>query len=909
MRKLNEQIKIEDSEEEGSRSFRVPSNDAFLELDNAVSHLHHFCATLPAKEYVDLRPDFICYPEGNLVRARVILPLSVNASVRTAESLSAWKSEKNAIKDVSFQAYLALYHAGLISDNLLPFKRHDVKVERLEKSSSKEKAGILEVDEQLNPWIVVAKQWIDVENIWQSTVSVGDLEMHLYLPIKLPAMNAFRLYWDHKTELLVDVAADTIFGDNRTLEQVKKSSYELLKSTYSRRFTVEQDQHVLLFTPTVDNIPVHSISITDPEELICKAHVDSNSIGIIHNTLKTNSYYQYNAYLSTKPELHDVQRPYDDYPEKYNDEPHLSVQRLPKRYNFLHKFSPAMALLSSKLHSAVLPISKCEVDNVPFQYTRFGLLLPSIMHRFGIYLLTEELSTTILKNVEISNLELVVTAICASAAQESTNYQRLEFLGDAVLKLCTSIQLFAEFPLWHEGLLSMKKDRIVSNHRLAGACIHAGLDKFIITKRFARKWRPLYVNELIEESKLHPRRQVSSKTLADVVEALIGAAAVDGGIPKALKCLSTFLPEVKWKNLLSSQLRIYEKVPEMPSSSILESAESLLGYTFNKKALLVEALTHASLTSSTCGSLERLEFLGDAILDHIIVFEMWDYNLSHTQMHTLRTAMVNADFHAWICLESSFDVEISSITQNQEAQSNHERWCLWRYLRHSSSALSRSQQETVRRHRLLRDRINEEISTGKQYPWALLGRLNAPKFFSDMIESLLGAVWIDSCESSDAPTIASANLLNSDSSFLNCRRVLEKLGVMKYLHRILKDQVHALHPKEELRILADEKTVEYVLEDRKFGITQEVNLSREPLSPESSDEEEVDGQEGTSKCILVKGMTEYLCKVLVGDEVIVSIDGGISKMEVMTRAAGEAVKLLKDRSTSSNVVAIQVTEA
>ncbi len=39
---------------------------------------------------------------------------------------------------------------------------------------------------------------------------------------------------------------------------------------------------------------------------------------------------------------------------------------------------------------------------------------------------------------------------------------------------------------------------------------------------------------------------MSTKTLADVVESLIGAAFQDGGFPKAIQCLKVFLPDVEW---------------------------------------------------------------------------------------------------------------------------------------------------------------------------------------------------------------------------------------------------------------------------------------------------------------------------------------------------------------------------
>ena len=49
-----------------------------------------------------------------------------------------------------------------------------------------------------------------------------------------------------------------------------------------------------------------------------------------------------------------------------------------------------------------------------------------------------------------------------------------------------------------------------------------------------------------------------------------------------------------------------------------QRAESILSYTFNNKDLLTEALTHASIADTRLKSNERMEFLGDAVLDLII---------------------------------------------------------------------------------------------------------------------------------------------------------------------------------------------------------------------------------------------------------------------------------------------------
>jgi ribonuclease-3 len=53
----------------------------------------------------------------------------------------------------------------------------------------------------------------------------------------------------------------------------------------------------------------------------------------------------------------------------------------------------------------------------------------------------------------------------------------------------------------------------------------------------------------------------------------------------------------------------------MKVSAELKAFEARLGHTFRQKDMLVRALTHASLSSETRPSNERLEFLGDRVLN------------------------------------------------------------------------------------------------------------------------------------------------------------------------------------------------------------------------------------------------------------------------------------------------------
>ena len=72
----------------------------------------------------------------------------------------------------------------------------------------------------------------------------------------------------------------------------------------------------------------------------------------------------------------------------------------------------------------------------------------------------DRLCATLLAPVDFQDKTLVTAAISAPSACEPTNYQRLEFLGDSILKLLTSLSLMAEHLIYDEGRLSRAKDHI-----------------------------------------------------------------------------------------------------------------------------------------------------------------------------------------------------------------------------------------------------------------------------------------------------------------------------------------------------------------------------------------------------------------------------------------------------------------
>jgi ribonuclease III len=103
------------------------------------------------------------------------------------------------------------------------------------------------------------------------------------------------------------------------------------------------------------------------------------------------------------------------------------------------------------------------------------------------------------------------------------DYQRLEFLGDAVLQLIITEYLFRHFRAEAEGQLTKLRSRLVSREALRTHAAGLDLGHYILMGRG-------------EESSGGRSR---TSTLADAFEALIGAIYLDGGLEAAKEFILT----------------------------------------------------------------------------------------------------------------------------------------------------------------------------------------------------------------------------------------------------------------------------------------------------------------------------------------------------------------------------------
>ena len=874
-RRLQEVFDLEDEEEVVSGRFVVESTrytssaisidvfhayiscSALLTPDIAISHLHHFCSVLPQQPYADNRPMFsFVNDEADLLQGTVILPTCVHPSVRRTQGKRWWRTERAARKEAAFEAYKALYEISLVNDNLLPLTR---KPELHSDEKVKHLPAIVDVSEQYDPWVDWAHSWSSPD-VHQSRIAVQlngrvvpGLAMVLTGPTFIPPLEPMTLYWDRENvfTLWFEGAKLAPSITPEELEYMRKITALYIQATRAKPLGKKRD-FITLFTPALDHGQLEdwfqdnasSNSAVDVYSSGCSPVVT----GVIRDISRYGEPLLFKRWVVS---------------EGSNE---LECDRFPRRRNFLLPQTLANTQLASpgdepetpnSSKTRIVSAENCTVDKLSFEKSIFGFFISVIVDRLESALLATKLRDTILRDVGFQSTHHIITAVTTPSAQAATDYQRYEFLGDSVLKFTVSCQLYIQHPNWHEGYLSEGRDAIVQNNRLARAALDAGLDAFIVSKMFIpRKWNAPLISERVTHTPT--QRPMSTKMLADVVEALIGAAYLEGGQSMAQACMSRFLPEINMQDL---DVRPPTQGPNSGVHyNINDRLNHQLGYSFNDETLLVEALTHPSCEyDPRVQSYQRLEFLGDAVLDMIIVSAIWHTNtdLPPSYMTLLKHAIVNANLLAFFCMEFALVEETTHIqhvppSSNSETetqftiQKGHTHLELWRFMRYQSPVLTKARDQCITRHRTLRATILSALHNDPAYPWQPLAELNADKFFSDIYESVLGAIFVD-----------------SGGDIEQCALFVERTGLLGYLNRVLSVRVDVAHPRGVAQMLAGSRGVRYETVRR---------------------EEKTGDGEGEG--------VDYSCAVVVGEERICVVEGCASAEVAEVMAANRAVGIL-----------------
>eukprot|EP01105_Mastigella_eilhardi_P014457 TRINITY_DN3296_c0_g1_i3.p1 TRINITY_DN3296_c0_g1~~TRINITY_DN3296_c0_g1_i3.p1 ORF type:complete len:1461 (+),score=325.87 TRINITY_DN3296_c0_g1_i3:432-4814(+) len=355
----------------------------------------------------------------------------------------------------------------------------------------------------------------------------------------------------------------------------------------------------------------------------------------------------------------------------------------------------------------------------PLSVSHFGdaCRLPAVLTQVERTVATAEFSTSIPALAD-ADMQLMQCALTASTCGDVIDYERLETLGDKVLKLICSLDLFVRYPRDHEGLLSMKRDTIVCNAFLAARASRRQLWRHIQTEPVSGNfWLP---PGHFHHVTLHDR-EIPRKVLADCVESLTAVAFLKRrSIEDASQWLNSMgMPFWPWSS--------YE-IPRLhwSNSSVINSLlpiESIINYKFINPSLLVEALTHPSMNDMVPGY-PRLEFVGDAAIDFCVV----DYT-----------------FHKYPQLPPSSLVDLHQAAVNNLAFAYISvKYGLHRFLRHLSPALHQEIMQYCESWSTKEPTLTFVELQTNEFGGVTASGGDAPKVLADILEALAGAVFVDS---------------------------------------------------------------------------------------------------------------------------------------------------------------------
>ncbi|XP_072932653.1 endoribonuclease Dcr-2 [Epargyreus clarus] len=298
----------------------------------------------------------------------------------------------------------------------------------------------------------------------------------------------------------------------------------------------------------------------------------------------------------------------------------------------------------------------------------------------------------------------------------------IEFID--MLKVRPSYLIGLSFPL--EDVLSGK----LSKH---------SLEEVKLKHQDCAELRDIETNYNVQHSmQCYVRAQaVSDKDVADCVEALIGTYLLSGGVLGAIKVM-------EWFKIIPAKDNFAQYLKKRVSTVVTEKratpedvdrimnynrvdVEKILNYKFKDPSFLLEALSHPSyIRNRYTGSYERLEFLGDAILDFLITSHIFENcgDLKPGDLTDLRSALVNnvtfASYVVKLGLHKYLCTQLNPTLEN----------AMMNFVEHQQQ----------RDHEIVEDvlyLIEEEECQIAEY-------VDVPKVLSDIFESLTGAIYLDS---------------------------------------------------------------------------------------------------------------------------------------------------------------------
>lgn len=227
--------------------------------------------------------------------------------------------------------------------------------------------------------------------------------------------------------------------------------------------------------------------------------------------------------------------------------------------------------------------------------------------------------------------------------------ERLEFLGDTVVEFLTTIHLFFLFTELDEGGLATFRSALVQNRHLATLADRLGLQHFMVYA---------HGPDLCHEADLR-------HAMANSFEALMAALFLDAGLEQCDRIFANALfnedPKLLhiWNQLTEHPLKRDNPYGDrhlieiVPCLQLLAQFEQCIGIQFKHIRLLAKAFTRRNIPYNflTLGNNQRLEFLGDTVLQLLTSEYLYKHFPRHQEGHLslLRTCLVSNRTQSVVC--------------------------------------------------------------------------------------------------------------------------------------------------------------------------------------------------------------------------------------------------------------------
>ncbi|KAJ4390605.1 Dicer-like protein 1 [Gnomoniopsis smithogilvyi] len=327
------------------------------------------------------------------------------------------------------------------------------------------------------------------------------------------------------------------------------------------------------------------------------------------------------------------------------------------------------------------------------------------------------------------------------------NYERLEFLGDSFLKMATTISIFTLIPNKDEFDYHCERMLMICNQNLFNVALEAKLQEYIRSKAFERgTWYPVWKLEFgkthLKTLKQMDDHQLADKSIADVCEALIGAAYMttrkENDFDMAVQAVTRLVDHKRhtmkaWGDYYAAyRIPDWQAVPANAAEvDMARKIEEITGYTFKYPRILRSAFRHPSrpYVYDRVPTYQRLEFLGDALLDMACVDYLFhiapDKGPQWLTEHKM--AMVSNQFLGCLAVSLGFH---KFILHNQSTIGNQ----ILEYVTELTSARQKAE-DAAEAAGKTRSEFARDYWVDASQP---------PKCIADVLEAYLGAIFVDS---------------------------------------------------------------------------------------------------------------------------------------------------------------------